>query len=67
MAQLNMKEAIRDALRVELKRDPNVLLFGEDVGNVGGVFRVTEGLQKSLAKSVYLILRWLSPLLVVWL
>ncbi|PYE49223.1 alpha-ketoacid dehydrogenase subunit beta [Paenibacillus barcinonensis] len=50
MAQLNMKEAIRDALRVELKRDPNVLLFGEDVGNVGGVFRVTEGLQKEFGE-----------------
>ncbi|MFI2855787.1 alpha-ketoacid dehydrogenase subunit beta [Paenibacillus sp. JSM ZJ436] len=46
MAQMNMKEAIRDAMRVELNRDPNVVIFGEDVGNVGGVFRVTEGLQK---------------------
>ncbi|WP_025691413.1 alpha-ketoacid dehydrogenase subunit beta, partial [Paenibacillus zanthoxyli] len=45
MAQMNMKEAIRDAMRVELKRDPNVLVFGEDVGHVGGVFRATEGLQ----------------------
>lgn len=40
-----MIEAIKDALRVELKRDPGVLLFGEDVGKVGGVFRATEGLQ----------------------
>ncbi|HUC90581.1 MAG TPA: alpha-ketoacid dehydrogenase subunit beta [Paenibacillus sp.] len=45
MAQMNMKEAIRDAMRVELKRDPNVVVFGEDVGKVGGVFRATEGLQ----------------------
>ena len=45
MAQMNMKEAIRDAMRVELKRDPNVFVFGEDVGKVGGVFRATEGLQ----------------------
>lgn len=70
MAQMNMKEAIRDALRVELKRDPNVLLFGEDVGHVGGVFRATEGLQKNLAKNVYSILRWRNPqsgvLLSVW-
>ena len=50
MAQMNMKEAIRDALRVELRRDPNVLLFGEDVGNVGGVFRVSEGLQKEFGE-----------------
>lgn len=45
MAQMNMLEAIRDAMRTELKRDSNVVIFGEDVGNVGGVFRVTEGLQ----------------------
>ncbi|WP_138751172.1 alpha-ketoacid dehydrogenase subunit beta [Paenibacillus sinopodophylli] len=45
MAQMNMLEAIRDAMRVELKRDSNVVIFGEDVGKVGGVFRVTEGLQ----------------------
>ncbi|WP_256757491.1 alpha-ketoacid dehydrogenase subunit beta [Cohnella sp. WQ 127256] len=51
MAQMNMKEAIRDAMRVELKRDPNVVLFGEDVGNVGGVFRVSEGLQKEFGES----------------
>lgn len=50
MAQMNMKEAIRDAMRVEMKRDPNVLIFGEDVGNVGGVFRVTEGLQKEFGE-----------------
>ncbi|WP_068785626.1 alpha-ketoacid dehydrogenase subunit beta [Paenibacillus phocaensis] len=50
MAQMNMKEAIRDAMRVELQRDPNVLIFGEDVGNVGGVFRVTEGLQKEFGE-----------------
>ncbi|MCQ6560140.1 alpha-ketoacid dehydrogenase subunit beta [Paenibacillus mendelii] len=46
MAQMNMLEAIRDAMRVELKRDSNVVAFGEDVGKVGGVFRVTEGLQE---------------------
>ncbi|MEC0239553.1 alpha-ketoacid dehydrogenase subunit beta [Paenibacillus dokdonensis] len=50
MAQMNMKEAIRDAMRVEMKRDPNVIVFGEDVGNVGGVFRATEGLQKEFGE-----------------
>lgn len=55
MAQMNMKEAIRDAMRVELNRDPNVLIFGEDVGNVGGVFRVTEGLQKEFGEDRILI------------
>ncbi|WP_199622168.1 alpha-ketoacid dehydrogenase subunit beta [Paenibacillus alkalitolerans] len=46
MANMTMIEAIRDGMRVELERDPNVMLFGEDVGHVGGVFRATEGLQK---------------------
>ncbi|GGH22634.1 alpha-ketoacid dehydrogenase subunit beta [Paenibacillus segetis] len=50
MAQMNLKEAIRDAMRVELERDKNVVIFGEDVGNVGGVFRVTEGLQKEFGE-----------------
>lgn len=45
MAQMTMIQAITDALRTELRNDPNVLLFGEDVGNNGGVFRATEGLQ----------------------
>lgn len=46
MANMTMIEAIRDGMRVELARDPNVMVFGEDVGHVGGVFRATEGLQK---------------------
>lgn len=50
MAQMNMLEAIRDAMRIELTRDPNVVIFGEDVGHVGGVFRVTEGLQKEFGE-----------------
>ncbi|WP_138493490.1 alpha-ketoacid dehydrogenase subunit beta [Paenibacillus pinistramenti] len=50
MAQMNMKEAIRDAMRVELERDPSVVIFGEDVGHVGGVFRATESLQKQFGE-----------------
>ncbi|MED3661895.1 alpha-ketoacid dehydrogenase subunit beta [Ureibacillus sp. FSL K6-8385] len=46
MAQMTMIQAITDALRIELKNDENVLVFGEDVGVNGGVFRATEGLQK---------------------
>ncbi|MGK5508216.1 alpha-ketoacid dehydrogenase subunit beta [Brevibacillus formosus] len=45
MAHMTMVQAITDAMRVELKRDETVLVFGEDVGNNGGVFRATEGLQ----------------------
>ncbi|WP_349410341.1 alpha-ketoacid dehydrogenase subunit beta [Pseudalkalibacillus sp. SCS-8] len=46
MAQMTMIQAITDAMRIELKNDENVLIFGEDVGQNGGVFRATEGLQK---------------------
>lgn len=45
MAQMTMIQAITDALRVEMKNDPTVVVFGEDVGVNGGVFRATEGLQ----------------------
>jgi pyruvate dehydrogenase E1 component beta subunit len=51
MANMTMIEAIRDGMRVELARDPKVLLFGEDVGHVGGVFRATEGLQKEFGNT----------------
>src|SRR6201995_2494622 len=44
MPQMNMVQAINDALRFEMKRDARVVVLGEDVGKVGGVFRVTQGL-----------------------
>ncbi|MGG4267061.1 alpha-ketoacid dehydrogenase subunit beta [Peribacillus simplex] len=50
MAQLTMIQAITEALRTELKNDENVLVFGEDVGNNGGVFRATENLQKEFGE-----------------
>lgn len=50
MAQMTMIQAITDAMRTELKRDENVMIFGEDVGKVGGVFRATEGLQKEFGE-----------------
>ena len=43
--QMNMVQAINDALDVALRRDDNVLVFGEDVGTMGGVFRATDNLQ----------------------
>ncbi len=55
MAQMTMIQAITDALRCELKNDENVLVFGEDVGVNGGVFRATEGLQKEFGEIAYLI------------
>ena len=44
MAELTMVEAIRSALAYALEEDPDVIIFGEDVGIDGGVFRVTDGL-----------------------
>lgn len=49
--RLNMIEAINDALNVMMERDPNVVVFGEDVGYFGGVFRATAGLQKKYGKT----------------
>jgi len=43
---MNMIQALNSALDVMMTRDPNVLSFGEDAGYFGGVFRVTDGLQK---------------------
>ncbi len=44
MATMNMIHALNSALDVMMTRDPDVLIFGEDVGYFGGVFRVTDGL-----------------------
>jgi 2-oxoisovalerate dehydrogenase E1 component beta subunit len=44
MAVMNMIQALNSALDVMLGRDPDVVIFGEDVGYFGGVFRVTSGL-----------------------
>ncbi len=42
--QMNMVQAINDGLKHEMRRDGRVVVMGEDVGKVGGVFRVTQGL-----------------------
>ena len=46
MVEMNMIEALNSALDDLMIRDENVLVFGEDVGYFGGVFRVTDGLQE---------------------
>jgi 2-oxoisovalerate dehydrogenase E1 component beta subunit len=51
MPIMNMIQAINSALDVMLERDPDVLLFGEDIGYFGGVFRVTDGLQAKYGKT----------------
>ena len=45
MAELYLVEAVNDALHVEMERDADVLVLGEDVGRAGGVFRATAGLR----------------------
>jgi pyruvate dehydrogenase E1 component beta subunit len=50
MAQMTMIQAITDAMRTELRNDEKVLMFGEDIGVNGGVFRATEGLQKEFGE-----------------
>lgn len=46
MKVMNMVDAINDALDIKLSDDPDLVVYGEDVGVEGGVFRVTKGLQK---------------------
>ena len=46
MKPMNIVNAINDALDIKLTEDKNVIVYGEDAGFEGGVFRVTEGLQK---------------------
>jgi len=48
---INMIEAINDALDIMLSRDPTVVIMGEDVGYFGGVFRATAGLQEKHGKN----------------
>jgi len=49
--QMTMIEALNSALALELERDERVVLFGEDIGANGGVFRVTEHLQKQFGEA----------------
>jgi Pyruvate/2-oxoglutarate dehydrogenase complex, dehydrogenase (E1) component, eukaryotic type, beta subunit len=50
MTTLTMAKALNDGLRAAMERDPKVLVMGEDVGKLGGVFRVTDGLQKDFGE-----------------
>lgn len=47
---LNNIEAINDALTLMMEQDPNIIVYGEDVGQEGGVFRATKGLQTKFGK-----------------
>ncbi len=50
MPRMNMVQALNSAMDVMMARDENVVVFGEDVGYFGGVFRCTEGLQKKYGR-----------------
>jgi 2-oxoisovalerate dehydrogenase E1 component beta subunit len=51
MPRMTMIEAVRSAMDVSMGRDDNVVVFGEDVGYFGGVFRCTQGLQAKYGKT----------------
>ena len=51
MAAMTMIQALRSAMDVMLERDPNVVIYGQDVGYFGGVFRCTEGLQAKYGRT----------------
>ncbi len=50
MTTLTLSRAMNEGLRRALEDDPKVLIMGEDVGKLGGVFRVTDGLQKDFGE-----------------
>lgn len=50
MAMLALKNALNHGLRRAMEHDPKVLMMGEDIGKLGGVFRVTDGLQKDFGE-----------------
>lgn len=50
MTVLTMAKALNEGLRTAMERDPRVILMGEDIGKLGGVFRVTDGLQKDFGE-----------------
>ena len=50
MTVLTIAKALNEGLRASMERDPKVILMGEDIGKLGGVFRVTDGLQKDFSE-----------------
>jgi 2-oxoisovalerate dehydrogenase E1 component beta subunit len=48
--QLTMAKALNEGLRKAMESDPKVVIMGEDVGRLGGVFRITDGLQKDFGE-----------------
>lgn len=48
--KMSIAKALNESLRKALETDPKVLIMGEDVGKLGGVFRITDGLQKDFGE-----------------
>ncbi len=50
MEKMTMAKALNEGLRKSMEADPKVVIMGEDVGKLGGVFRITDGLQKDFGE-----------------
>src|SRR4029077_4015617 len=50
MTRLTLSRGLNEGLRKALENDPKVVIMGEDVGKLGGVFRITDGLQKDFGE-----------------
>src|SRR5262245_58545632 len=50
MATLTLGKALNEGLRKAMERDARVIVMGEDIGRLGGVFRITDGLQKDFGE-----------------
>jgi pyruvate dehydrogenase E1 component beta subunit len=48
--KMTLARALNEGLRKAMERDPKVVIMGEDVGKLGGVFRITDGLQKDFGE-----------------
>ena len=54
MSKVGIGKAINAGLRRAMERDPKVVIMGEDIGKLGGVFRVTENLQKDFLSLIHI-------------
>jgi 2-oxoisovalerate dehydrogenase E1 component beta subunit len=50
MAKITLAKGLNAGLRAAMEKDPKVVVMGEDVGKLGGVFRITDGLQKDFGE-----------------
>ncbi|MDN6331106.1 MAG: alpha-ketoacid dehydrogenase subunit beta, partial [Micrococcaceae bacterium] len=50
MSKLTFGKALNAGMRQSMEADPKVVLMGEDIGKLGGVFRITDGLQKDFGE-----------------